>query len=245
MPRQKVDAETIKVRQEIAKNLRALSRGMTQAEFAEKVGIPLTTLSGYMTAKSTIKPGNTQKIADAFGLQKSDIDPRFRDKESILNTSKDARKLTSIYVQLTDENKKKVVNYSEHLLKEQEHPNNTVKEVQFVGYSAAGTEPESYCAEPFVEYTVTDKLKADAFVVLTGDSMEPRFHKGEPVFYRSQANIENGEFAIVDIDGEGAICKQIKIDYDNHKIILHSLNPKYEDIIMDPTRIRILGKVIE
>lgn len=217
--------------------------GMDQLELAKKLGKKSrSSVSEWEKGSYTPKMGTLRSIADIFNVSIDDL------MEVDLSNETPKSKISVITAtcsKLTSVNQDKVIDYSEHLLKEQEHPNDTVKEVQFVGYSAAGTEPESYCAEPFVEYTVTDKLKADAFVVLTGDSMEPRFHKGEPVFYRSQANIENGEFAIVDIDGEGAICKQIKIDYDNHKIILHSLNPKYEDIIMDPTRIRILGKVIE
>lgn len=224
-------------------NLQQLLRdsGKKIADVARELGLSDSTVRSWFKGQRYPRLNQIEALANYFGVSRNDIEA----PKEMAEANRLKYRLNNSFDELTNLNKNKVIDYSEHLLKEQEHPNSTVKEVQFVGYSAAGTEPESYCAEPFVEYTVTDKLKADAFVVLTGDSMEPRFHKGEPVFYRSQANIENGEFAIVDIDGEGAICKQIKIDYDNHKIILHSLNPKYEDIIMDPTRIRILGKVIE
>lgn len=229
-------------REILSQNLKRLIalKGVSQAEFARSIGMNPATVTRWMNHSAYPSPENIEKISDYFGVTRSQVDS---DQSTTTDIKLDT--IMATCTQLNDANKDKVIDYSEQLLDEQEHPRDAVKEVPFVGYSAAGTDAEPYCADTTGECAQTNKLDADAFVILTGDSMEPRFHQGEPVFYRSQSDIENGEFAIVEIDGEGAICKQVKMDYKNRKVILHSLNPKYEDIVMDPKRIRILGKVIE
>lgn len=68
-----------KVRNAIANNLKTLldSRNLTQVELSELVNIPASTLSGYFAKRSTPTPGNIQKLADFFEVNKSDIDPRY------------------------------------------------------------------------------------------------------------------------------------------------------------------------
>ena len=217
-------------------------KNLSQNEFARRIGVQSGTISKWMTHSTYPRDEKIQKMADVLGVRMSDLTADPEDKR---NSNTNFKEITSIYSKLNQPNQQDVVNYAQSKLDEQKHPRVPAKFVPMVGYSAAGTEAEPYCADTTGEGIKTNKVKADAFVMLTGDSMEPRFKKGEMVFYKSQPNIENGEFAIVEIDGDGAICKQVKIDYDHRKIILHSLNPKYKDIIMDPTRIRILGKVIE
>lgn len=67
------------LRKSIATNLRALlkERKMTQKQLSELTGIPTSTISDYLNEKSLAVPGNIQKIADALGVHKSDIDPSF------------------------------------------------------------------------------------------------------------------------------------------------------------------------
>lgn len=211
------------------------------AEIAKDLGLSDSTVRSWFNGQRYPRLNQLELLANYFGVSRNDIE----EPQEFAESNRLKYQLNDSFDRLTTDNKKKVIDYSEQLLDEQEHPRDAVKEVPFVGYSAAGTDAEPYCADTTGECAQTNKLDADAFVILTGDSMEPRFHQGEPVFYRSQSDIENGEFAIVEIDGEGAICKQVKMDYKNRKVILHSLNPKYEDIVMDPKRIRILGKVIE
>lgn len=224
-------------------NLKRLldEKNLSQNEFARRMGIQSGTISKWMTHSTYPRDDKIQKMADILDVRMSDLTSDPNDKSN----KEDFSEITSIYSELNQSNRRDVVNYAQEKLDEQEHPRVPTKVVPMAGYSAAGTEAEPYCADTTGEEAETNKVKADAFVILTGDSMEPRFKKGEMVFYKSQPNIENGEFAIVEIDGDGAICKQVKIDYDNRKIILHSLNPKYDDIIVDPTQIRILGKVID
>lgn len=68
-----------RLRKEISLNLKKHTRGITQAELSARTNIPTSTLSGYFSERSTINAGNAQKIADALGIDKKDIDPRFID----------------------------------------------------------------------------------------------------------------------------------------------------------------------
>lgn len=77
MPRNKLSDFDKNVRLQISSNLKRLTAHLTQNQLSDMTGIPSSTLSGYFSMRSTINPENTQKIADALGVLKSDIDPRF------------------------------------------------------------------------------------------------------------------------------------------------------------------------
>ncbi|MFX3889273.1 helix-turn-helix domain-containing protein, partial [Streptococcus suis] len=96
-----------------------------QIDLSRGTGIPPSTLTGYVKGTSLPIPGNVQKIADYFGLKKSDIDPRF--KSTIPSTSIplpnfDPRKtiLLSNYSKLNDTRKNKLLATSETLLAEEQ-----------------------------------------------------------------------------------------------------------------------------
>ena len=48
-----------------------------QVELSKSTGIPTSTLTGYVKGTSMPNPGNVQKIADFFNVEKSAVDPRF------------------------------------------------------------------------------------------------------------------------------------------------------------------------
>lgn len=77
MPRNKLSPLDIKVREDISANLKRLAHGRTQQRISNETGIPVSTLSGYFAKRSTPNAGAVQKLADYFGVNKSDIDPRY------------------------------------------------------------------------------------------------------------------------------------------------------------------------
>ncbi len=77
MPRNKLSPLDIKVREDISANLKRLAHGRTQQQISDETGIPVSTLSGYFAKRSTPNAGAVQKLADYFGVNKSDIDPRY------------------------------------------------------------------------------------------------------------------------------------------------------------------------
>lgn len=85
-------------------------------------------------------------------------------------------------------------------------------------------------------------------LIVRGDSMEPLFYEGDHVIIERQPDVDNGEIAIVGVDGDDATIKRIrKVD---GGIILQPENRAYEpmffsnkDIIERP--VTIYGKVVE
>lgn len=68
------------IRSQVAANLNTLlrRRGWTKADLAKQSQISPSTLSGYFNEKYNITPGNLQILSDVFGVEKGDIDPRYK-----------------------------------------------------------------------------------------------------------------------------------------------------------------------
>ncbi len=84
---------------------------------------------------------------------------------------------------------------------------------------------------------------------LKGDSMEPRMRDGDVVIVRKQETIENGQIAIVCVNGDDATCKKVILK-DTGAIVLQPLNPTHEPMYFTADEvatlpITILGKVVE
>lgn len=117
--------------------------------------------------------------------------------------------------------------------------------VPIVGTIAAG---QPLLADEYIEgyEYVPEKLKIDYCLRVKGDSMiGARIYDGDIVYIRKQSDVENGEIAVVIIDGEEATLKRVyKV---NGSVILHAENPKYKDMVFskkDFKDVQILGKCI-
>jgi repressor LexA len=88
--------------------------------------------------------------------------------------------------------------------------------------------------------------KDELFVLIVkGDSMEgSRIYEGDKVVVKIQPEVENGEIAVVNVDGENATLKKVK-KYDDGSVWLISTNEKYAPIPLNNNRARIIGKVIQ
>lgn len=203
----------------------------TVKAFSEMIDLPYTTVRSILErGVLNSKVDNIIKICDGLGIKAEDL----LGLEN--NTS-----LISIYNQLNHTRKEKVLSFAELQLKEQSKK----KTVLTYGQTAAGA-PITYGDDIVEEKEVSNIPKgADCALVVKGDSMEPEFHHGSVVFYKSQPALDNGEIGVFEIDGEAVTMKRIEYDYDNKKILLQSLNKKYEDLIFKNDQIRILGKVVK
>jgi len=93
-----------------------------------------------------------------------------------------------------------------------------------------------------VEVGVEVPEGANFGVRVAGDSMEPEFHDGQTVWVRQQRSLMTGDIGIFLYDGS-AYLKQLVAG--ERSMALHSLNPKYPDIIVSPELpLRVLGKVM-
>lgn len=84
------------------------------------------------------------------------------------------------------------------------------------------------------------------YLIVKGDSMEPRLYEGDLVLVRRQTSVDSGAYAVVTIDDDEGVVK--KIEYDKDSVTLISQNHNYPPrkfIGEEAERVRIIGKVIE
>jgi repressor LexA len=118
--------------------------------------------------------------------------------------------------------------------------------VPVLGYIAAGQ--PIFASEQVVDfeyYPAAAGYKEGELFALTvkGDSMiGARIYEGDKVIVRVQPEVEDGEIAVVNVDGDNATLKRVKRL--NGKVLLLSDNPNYEPIIVNSEQARICGKVI-
>ncbi len=257
--RGKLTPQDIEYMKTISVNINRLlnEQNKKQIDIARETKIPPSTLTGYVKGTSLPIPGNVQKIADFFGVLKSDIDPRFKSNKQI-NTSEndiDNSLISQINTKVTRLHKtrqKKVLTFADKQLKEQElevNNQNTVNEPQTIYYTynyydqpaSAGT--GQYLNEVQVEQIeLPVDIDADFVVPIYGDSMEPEYHSGDYVFVKLSVDLSSGDIGVFELYGD-AYIKELVIN--DSGAYLHSLNPKYDDILVDAdSDFRIIGEVV-
>lgn len=258
--RGKLTPQDIEYMKTISVNINRLlnEQNKKQIDIARETKIPPSTLTGYVKGTSLPIPGNVQKIADFFGVLKSDIDPRFKSNKQI-NTSEndiDNSLISQINTKVTKLHKtrqKKVLTFADKQLKEQElevNNQNTVNEPQIIYYTynyydqpaSAGT--GQYLNDVQVEQIeLPVDIDADFVVPIYGDSMEPEYHSGDYVFVKLSVDLSSGDIGVFELYGD-AYIKELIID--DSKAYLHSFNTdKYKDIPIDAdSDFRIIGEVV-
>lgn len=230
----------------------------TRNEFAEKLGIPSTTLRNYET--------NAREPGHAFLIQVS----------KLLNVSID-------YLLCTSEEKELVKSYD---LKSSEY--NHIKKYRFIDdfgrktvnlvldrevervkihensiLSFSNVDPEETVDLPLFylpasagtgAFLDSDDYELHRFPArkvprgatfalrVRGDSMNPIFLDGDIVFVKQQPTLEDGQIGIFILNGEGFI-KKFHTGEDGYTLI--SKNPEYDDIFINENDdIRIVGRVL-
>ena len=122
----------------------------------------------------------------------------------------------------------------------------SVRRVPMLGEIACG-EP-IWAEEEHGSYVAVDEsLSVDFCLRAHGDSMiGARIHDGDLVLVRKQDSVDNGEIAVVIIDGE-ATLKRVYYYPGEAKLILSPENPRYAPLVYlgaELDRIKILGKAV-
>ncbi|WP_330988278.1 XRE family transcriptional regulator [Staphylococcus pseudintermedius] len=225
----------------IAKNIRRFldDSNMSQKKLAELINIKPSTLSDYLNLRSNPSHGVIQRIADVFGVGKSDIDTTYKDENSI----------TSIYDKLTPPRQKRVLDFANEQLNEQNNKvlhinsqNVISEEVAVYGYASAGTGETLIDGVEFTTQYNGHIPNHDFALQVNGDSMEPMFEDKEIIFIDKTKQINSGQIGIFVIDGE-AYLKKVFINEEGIRLV--SLNSKYPDLHFDSSHdIKVAGKVI-
>ena len=220
-------------------------RGITQKELAKEVGITASTMTDYMKLRSAPSFGVIQKLADYFGVKKSDIDTTFKEESSSLPDAPDllTQQITDKVVQLTPPNKRIVLRTSEELLEAQKGEGNEERfEYHVFEKLSAGT-GYGYTEDRNYDTVYFDKdIAHDLASWVYGDSMEPKFVDGSVALIKDTGWDYDGAIYAVDWDGQTYI-KKVYREPDGLRLV--SLNPKYKDRFApydeDP---RIIGKIV-
>ena len=91
--------------------------------------------------------------------------------------------------------------------------------------------------------------KGDYFgLVIRGDSMQPRMLDGDVIIIRQQEDVDNGDVAVVLVNGNDATVKKIKKTELGIQLIPY--NPAFDIIFytndeIENLPVRIMGKVVE
>lgn len=229
----------------IANNIRKYLKQstMTQKQLAELIGIKPSTLSDYLNLRSNPSHGVIQKIADVFGIVKSDIDTTYKEDNDI----------TTVYNQLTPPRQHNVLDYAKHQLELQnntkdnvvdfnDYKDNKVNEASVYGYVSAGTGEQIFDEPQFKVAVKGDVPIHDLALQVNGNSMEPMFHDKEIIFIEKTHEIKNGQIGVFIIDGE-AYVKKVYVEED--RLTLVSLNKAYPDLhFYENQSVELVGKVI-
>lgn len=122
--------------------------------------------------------------------------------------------------------------------------------IPVLGYVRAGIPIEAI--EEILDYEEIsqDMAKQGEYFALSikGDSMEPKISEGDVVIVRRQEIVENGELAVVLVNGNDATVK--KFYKNDNGITLISTNPAYDPFTytkkeVNDLPVRVIGKVVE
>ena len=218
--------------------------GMRQVDLAKAITVSQSTMSDYETGRYEPDLETLAKIAREL---KVTVGWLMDEKTFNINHPNDDFKYQSLLKACRD-------NYVTDQLEDFLFQNQIVSvpaiKIPVLGDVAAGIPIEA--VENIVDYEEIDQAMAangEHFGLrLKGDSMEPRMREGDVVIVRKQEDVENGDVAVVLVNGDSATVKRVKKGPSGISLIPN--NPAYDpmfytndEIISLP--VRILGKVVE
>lgn len=122
--------------------------------------------------------------------------------------------------------------------------------IPVLGYVRAGVPIEA--VEEILDWEEISSVMAsqgDFFALsVKGDSMEPKISEGDVVIVRQQDCVDDGDLAVVLINGSDATVKKFYKTESGIKLI--STNPKYDPFFFSPGEVdslpvQVIGKVVE
>ena len=127
-------------------------------------------------------------------------------------------------------------------------PYNPTHRIPILGRISAGL--PLYAEEHIEGYTYTELNHGGEYFALrvTGDSMTAaRINEGDILFVRRQDIVENGEIAVVLVNGDDATVKRFHRDGDTVTLSPQSFNPEHQLQVYNikKTPVRILGRVVQ
>lgn len=225
-----------------------LTKGLTQEQIAEKIGVAKSTFTGYEKGNSEPNMLTVSKImkelqVDANYLYQDEMGSNYP-----MKVSYDEYQHIEKYRNL-DSHGKEMIDFAlekewERSIKEKETTSKVATPTRILSYyyrlASAGTGQILFDMPPTKRIEIPDipeYRKADYAIGVNGDSMEPVYHDGDMLLVEMSDEIRVGEIGIFSLNGECYVKKLGKGE-------LISLNPKYDNIPLNETA-KCMGRVIE
>lgn len=239
------ELEAMKV---VSNNLQKIlfEKNLKQSQIADALNIPRSTFNDYIKGNTLPIPGNVQKIADYFGLLKSDIDPRFTSTNTSPTLSTTAKAISETVERLEEPRRVIVLDTAKTQLDEQNRAQNDVHEElteYHVFEKLAAGNGYNYMEDRNYDVVFFNKdIDHDFASWVYGDSMEPKFLDGSVALIKDTGFDYDGAIYAVDWDGQSYIKKVYK-EKDGLRLV--SINDKYDDKFAKwEEEPRIIGKVV-
>lgn len=191
---------------------------LNQTQFARAFGVAQNTVSNWENGNRTLDAATANEIADFFGVSVDYLLGRDVPSPTYANALKPSKEGS--------------------------------KWIPVLGTVVAGIPLEA--VEDIIDYEeISPKMAAQGeffALQIKGDSMEPKMSKGDVVIVRAQNDCDNGDVAIVLVNGDEATIKRIKKGPEGLMLIPN--NPAYEPIYysnaeIESLPVRVIGKVVE
>lgn len=119
--------------------------------------------------------------------------------------------------------------------------------IPVVGTVRAGYGALAFEEDYGTEYACVKDPSSYFYLVVKGDSMEPRISDGDLALVHRQSTLENGELGVMvyGTDGEGTLKRYLRR---GNAVVLQPFNPNYEELVIkgeDLDHLYIAGKVVE
>lgn len=216
----------------------------TRNEFAEKLGIPSTTLRNYET--DVREPGHLflKQISEMFNVS-VDYLLCLTDNKEVLNSFRlNEKEYTHIekYRQLSVYDKETVDMTIDRLINKPapSDDSGSAETIRIYPYlhNVASAGAGDYIADIPLDSIEAPYIKNADFVIgVCGDSMEPDFHSGEKLYVQKTDVLNTGDIGIFKKDGS-LFLKEAGTD----RLISH--NGDYPDVYADSDDISVVGKVL-
>ena len=195
--------------------------GLSQKESADKTGLTRSAIGMYETGKREPDFETLEIFADFFNVN---MDTLLGKAESAAPDPKDLPS-NAFSIDLSN-----------------------CHRIPILGRISAGL--PLYAEEHIEGYTLTDLNGGAEYFGLrvSGDSMNAlRINEGDIIIVRRQEEVEQGEVAVVLVDGEDATVKRFYSSDTTVTLMPQSTNPEHKPQMYDlsKTPIRVLGKVVE
>lgn len=190
--------------------------GYSQKEFAEKLNMNARTYASYERGERDISTAVLLEICKALDIS----------SDKLLDNVPKSTLKTSVG----------------HILDNKDIRMIPVFESVSAGFGA-------YADEKIIEYIplhIQNSYDADNMLAIKviGNSMYPKIEDGDIIAVRKQSDFENGQIAVVLVDGDEGLVK--KIYQEQNKITLVSCNPEYPDKVFigeEIERLSVVGVV--